>query len=77
MSAETGEGLEELLKLIAIKIPYPYKRMELLIPYDKTGFASSVRVDGKLVSEEYLADGIKIIADIEGKAVHKYEQFGI
>lgn len=77
VSAETGEGLEELLKLIAIKIPYPYKRMELLIPYDKTGFASSVRVDGKLVSEEYLADGIKIIADIEGKAVHKYEQFGI
>ena len=69
--------MEELLKLIAIKIPYPFKRMNLLIPYEKTGFASSVRDDGKLISEEYLAEGIKITADIDGKAVHKYEQFGI
>lgn len=77
VSAETGEGLDELLKLIAIKIPYPYKRMELLIPYDKTGYASSVRDDGELISEEYGENGIRIIADVEGKAVHKYEQFGI
>ncbi len=77
VSAISGQGIEELLKLIAIKIPYPFKRMNLLIPYDKTAFASSVRADGKLISEEYIAEGIKITADIEGKAVHKYEQFGI
>ena len=77
ISAATGQGIEELLKLIAIKIPYPFKRMNLLIPYDKSGFASSVRTDGKLLSEDYLADGIKIIADIEGKSVHKYEQFRV
>ena len=77
VSAASGQGMQELLKLIAIKIPYPFKRMNLLIPYDKTGFASSVRDDGKLISEEYLAEGIKITADIDGKAVHKYEQFGI
>lgn len=77
VSAVTGQGMEEILKLISIKIPYPFKRMNLLIPYDKTSFASLVRVDGKLISEEYLAEGIKLTADIEGKAVHKYEQFGI
>ena len=77
VSAETGEGLDELLKLIAIKIPYPYKRMELLIPYDKAAFTSSVRMDGKLISEEYMENGVKVVADIEGKAVHKYEQFRI
>ena len=77
VSAASGQGMEELLKLIAIKIPYPFKRMNLMIPYSKSGLASSVRDDGKLISEEYLADGIKITADIDGKAVHKYEQFGI
>ena len=77
VSAVSGEGMEELLKLIAIKIPNPFKRMNLLIPYDKSGLASSARVDGKIISEEYLAEGIKITADIDGKAVHKYEQFGI
>ena len=77
VSAESGQGMDELLKLISIKIPYPFKRMNLMIPYDKTGLASSVRDDGKLISEEYLAEGIKITADIDGKAVHKYEQYGI
>ena len=77
VSAQSGQGMEELLKLIAIKIPYPFKRMNLMIPYDKTGLASMIRDDGKLISEEYLAEGIKITADIDGKAVHKYEQYGI
>jgi len=77
ISAATGEGTEELLKLITIKIPYLYKRMDLMIPYDKSALASSVRDDGKLIAEEYLPEGITITADIEGKMVHKYEQFRI
>ena len=77
VSAVSGQGIEELLKLISIKIPYPFKRMSLMIPYDKSSFASSVRADGKIISEEYLPEGIKITADIEGKAVHKYEQFRV
>ncbi len=75
VSAKSGEGMEELLKLLSIKIPSQSKKMCLMIPYAKSSFASQVREDGKLVSEEFLPEGIKITAIVEQKAVHKYEQF--
>ena len=47
--------------------------------YDKLANDELLRVvkSNGYTLEEYLAEGIKITADIDGKAVHKYEQFGI
>ena len=36
--------------------------MTLLLPFDKAGLLAKIRVDGKVFSEEYTADGI--LADV-------------
>ena len=77
VSARTGENMDNLLRLISIKMPVTKKRMELIIPYDNAAAAARIRDDGTIISEEYVESGIKITADIEQKAVYKYEQFGI
>jgi len=75
ISAKTGFNMDEFLKMISIKMPVTKKRMSLVFPYDMAGLAGSLRIDGTVLSEEYVSEGIKIIADVEQKAVYKYEQF--
>ncbi len=75
VSAKTGFNMDELLRLISIKMPVTKRRMELIIPYDKSGLAAQIRDDGIVLAEEYTENGIKVTADIEQKAVYKYEQF--
>lgn len=75
LSAETGYHMEELLKLISIKMPVTKRRMDLILPYAAAGLSDALRKDGKVLAEEYVPEGIKITADIEQKAVHRYEQY--
>ena len=77
VSAKCGTNMEELLKLICINLPQTKMRMTLLIPYDKAGFQQQLRSDGFVKSVSYEEGGIKITADIDKKAVYKYEQFKI
>ncbi len=75
ISAKNGTNMDELLKAISIKLAITKKRMELLLPYENSGLAAQIRTDGTVISEEYTENGIKITADIEQKAVYRYEQF--
>lgn len=77
VSAKNGTNMEELLKLICINLPQTKVRMTLLIPYANAGLEGQLREDGFIKSADYEADGIKITADIDKKAVYKYEQFKI
>lgn len=51
--------------------------MQLLLPYEKSGLAAAAREDGKVISEEYVAEGVSLVADIDQKAAYKYEPFQI
>lgn len=58
ISAKNGEGIDELLAAITKAIPASAYREKLLLPFDKAGLLSKIRIDGKVFSEEYTADGI-------------------
>ncbi len=75
VSAKTGYNMENLLKLIAITLPKTKIRMDIVIPYSEGGLAGDIRNDAIIISEEYVADGIRYLADIDKKAVYKYERF--
>ncbi len=75
ISAKTGMNMDELLKAVSIKLAVTKKRMRLTVPYECGGLTAQIREDGIIISEEYIDKGIKITADIEQKAVYKYEQF--
>ena len=65
ISALKGEGIDRLLEVIAANLPETSRRMKLLIPYDKAGLTSVIRVNGKVFSEEYTESGIAVDALVD------------
>lgn len=75
VSAKSGVGIERMLELIVKNLPESAKRMKLLLPYDKAGFAAEIRVNGKVLSEEYTENGVLIEALVDIPLVKKAEQY--
>ena len=75
ISAKSGEGLDKLLEKIAANLPETHRRMRLLIPYDKSGLIGEIRINGKVYTEEYRADGTYLDANVEIKLCHKVQQY--
>ena len=76
MSAATGEGTGLLLKKISEALEPSQVRMKLLIPYSDAGITAKIRIDGKIFSEDFEADGVIIDALVDKKILHlvsKYE----
>ena len=77
VSAKNGTNMDELLRMICTHLPVTKRRMSLLIPYAQAGLSAQLREDGVIINEEYAENGVKITADVEQKAVYKYEQYEI
>ncbi|MCM1577520.1 MAG: GTPase HflX [Ruminococcus sp.] len=75
ISAKRGEGLERLLEAIAENLPSGAVRGKFLIPYDKGGLISSVRIDGTVFSEEYTEEGTLIDALVDNKIYKTVEPY--
>lgn len=75
ISAKDGTGVENLLSAIVKALPQSSRRMKLLLPYDKAGIISKIREDGKIFSEEYVADGIAVDALVDIKIYSQVEPF--
>ena len=75
ISAKQRTGLDKLLECIAANLPETSKRGQFLIPYDKTGIISSIRIDGKIFSEDYTAEGTLIDALVDIKLYPQVEKY--
>lgn len=75
ISAKKGQGLDRLLQAVALGLPSAAVRGTFLIPYDKSGLISDIRIDGKVFSEEYLPEGTLIDALVDNKIYHRTEPF--
>jgi GTP-binding protein HflX len=75
ISAKEKLGFEELLNAIAVNLPETARRVTLLVPYDKSSLVSKIRVDGKVFSEEYQAEGTLIDALVDIKILHEVTDF--
>ena len=62
VSALTGEGLPELLTLIAEKLPRPEVRVDVTLPYTRGDLVAEAHSKGEVVSEHHVADGYELIA---------------
>ena len=77
ISAKNGTGFDELLKAISDNLTDKVSRMEMLIPYDKSGLAAALHSHGKVLSEEYLENGIAVTALVDKLHKYEYEEFVI
>ena len=75
ISAKKQTGFDKLLDCIMKNLPETAKRMNLLIPYDKTAFIGRIRQEGKVFSEEYTADGTAVDALVDIKLVKEASAF--
>ena len=75
ISAKNGTGFDKLLKAISDNLTDKVSRMEMLIPYDKSGLAAALHSHGKVLSEEYREDGIAVTALVDKLHKYEYEEF--
>lgn len=77
ISAKELLGFDTLLKAISENLPETSKRVTALIPYDKSNLINKIRLDGKIFSEDYQADGTLIDALVDIKIFHEVEPFTV
>ncbi|MBP1562036.1 MAG: GTPase HflX [Oscillospiraceae bacterium] len=77
ISAKLGLGFDDLLDCIARNLPETSVRGKFCIPYDKTGIINTVRIEGKILSEEYLPEGTLIDAVVDKKVLHMVEEYKV
>lgn len=77
ISAKTGDGIDNLLNAITKALPQSAFRAKLLVPFSETSLVNLIRVDGKIFSEEYTADGILCDALVDVKIYSKVEKFKV
>ena len=77
ISAKEGTGIDNLLLAIQNALPQSAIRTRLLLPFDKAGLLSVIRIDGKVFSEEYTAEGIVVDALVDIKVFSKVDEYKI
>lgn len=76
ISAKSGEGIADLVRVLDETLPGRRKKMRVLVPYTDGGVVNEIRLLDSLISEEYTPDGIliKFMADARTRAIYtKYE----
>lgn len=77
ISAKNGTGIDTLLEAVQRSLKGSAVRCRLLVPFDKAGLLNTVRIDGKVFSEEYTAEGISadVLCDI--RVYHLVEDYKV
>ncbi|AGF58227.1 GTP-binding protein HflX [Clostridium saccharoperbutylacetonicum] len=75
ISAREKINLEELLNLIEEKVPYNYRKIEYLIPYDKSDVQSYLHRNARVLEEEYKENGTFMIAEVDDEVYNKTVEY--
>jgi GTP-binding protein HflX len=73
ISAATGEGVDELLEKIQELVKEGKRILRMLFPYDKQSEAASVHRYARVITTEYLDNGVLITAECDAKASGKFK----
>ncbi|MEE0060764.1 MAG: GTPase HflX [Acutalibacteraceae bacterium] len=75
ISAKNGTGIDKLLQAVEDNLPVKIKRVKLLIPFDKGGLVADIRNKATLVSEDYVAEGIRVEALLDPELYNKLSAY--
>ena len=73
ISARTGYGVDTLVKAIEAALPKPKVEINVIIPFNRGDLVSAVHERGEIISEEYLPEGTKLHAMVDGALARKIE----
>ncbi|MGI6249761.1 MAG: GTPase HflX [Anaerolineaceae bacterium] len=75
ISARTGEGIPDLLEVIAEEILSGYKQMHLLLPYEEGALVSQLHERASILSLENQENGIQLHVLVPAEMVGRLEKF--
>ncbi len=75
ISAKTGEGLDDLLSLVAEVLERAKKRVNLLIPYMEQGAVSSLYNTYAVECVDYREDGVFVTVVLDAKGCGMYSKY--
>ena len=75
ISAKTGAGLDALLERIGRNLDTGVKRVTLLLPYSAAGEVDRIHREGKVFSQDYENEGIRIDAALNRELQGKYREY--
>jgi GTP-binding protein HflX len=75
ISAATGEGIEELLQVLADRMRAISKVIELLVPYDRGDVLASIHREGEVVSTADGDDGVRVRARLSESSAGRLAAF--
>jgi GTP-binding protein HflX len=75
VSAETGEGLEELADAIARHFRTALRRVELLLPYGEGARLAELHALAGDLQREDTAEGVRVVARLPVAVAERYERF--
>ena len=66
VSALTGQGMDDLQRVIAANLPEPAVRVAVTVPYTRGELVSEAHSRGTVLEEAHEADGTRLVALVEG-----------
>ncbi|MCL2250046.1 MAG: GTPase HflX [Oscillospiraceae bacterium] len=75
ISARTGQGTEELLKLMQERLSDRKKKVTLRLPYDKAGLVETLHRDGTVKDTRYLEDSIEVDTVVGPSLLGKIKEY--
>ncbi|MEG1862122.1 MAG: GTPase HflX [Oscillospiraceae bacterium] len=74
-SAKSGFGLDTLLNHLDTMLNSRMSELDILLPYKDAALINTVRENGKVDSEEYCADGIRVKGNIDKKLLYIFTSY--
>lgn len=74
-SARTGDGLDLLLDRLSAEAAAHDRLISADVPYREGGLLKLIHEQGQLISEEYLADRVRIVAKVPARIAGRLERF--
>ncbi len=62
VSARTGEGIDELLDVVAAELPRPRVDVDVLIPYDRGDLVNRLHEEAEVIASEHTGTGTRVKA---------------
>jgi GTP-binding protein HflX len=75
VSARTGAGLPGLLAAIERQAQEGMVRVDLVLPYDRSGLESELRQRGHVLHLEYTDDGISVLAEVPVGVAGRFAEY--
>ena len=75
ISAKEKINLDKLLNLIEEKLPYNYRKVEYLIPYEKGDIQSFLHRNARILEEEYKDNGTYMVAEVDDEVFNKTQEY--